>query len=116
MRPETITVPAGGREIRVKAWPTGVDGLAVNRVPEQDPALFALAHRRSGSAVGVFASPEAALAAGRELDGAADWTRSATDLNHQSGLIEAVEHAVATYGGHRRGPRGSSTGNDRNPS
>lgn len=116
MKPETITVPVGGdREVAVDAWPTDVDGLVVNLVPVYRPTTFALTLRRSGSALGFFTSPEAALAAGRELDGAADWTLPVADLKHQPGIIEAVRLAVATYGGHRRASRGHATGDDRNP-
>lgn len=81
MRPityRTYWVPTG--EMReFEGYPTGVAGLVVSRCPGMDG--FTIVHARSGALIAQeFDSPEAALAAVRDLAPLADWTLTGIEM------------------------------------
>ncbi|MEO3860944.1 hypothetical protein [Acrocarpospora sp. B8E8] len=122
MKAITYQAPWLGGQIRdCVGYPTGVPGLLVGEAicchdldldalldddneeetSEAAPTVFTVVHHRSGCVTACgFDSPEAALAAARQLAPAADWTLPRGGLLRVPDLRFAVYEAAFDFDGH----------------
>jgi hypothetical protein len=74
---------SSGGTVRCPALPTPVPGLCVARYEQSFPVV----HSRSGTTLGVYDSPEAALGAAIDLGKYHDWTLCATTLRERPASV-----------------------------